>query len=348
MGSNFFWFYDIVLIAVVVGITFRSAKKGGVAVLISTVSAVAAFALAFFGSGTLSETIYTRFIAEPLTDSISDAMEEALGDSLFTQLNRIDMSKAVVGGKFLGQIQPEFDRSGKMTLDLSDVDLTETGMAQTDLSVFGIGEDFDYSLVKLGTVEITERELSERTLGELVLARVLTANVEEGTAFGALEEVGALISDTLPTIFGSYKDEISDGDRDAIYPLILGITDFSYDSYGVSVLRSLIDPIIKVPLRVILFLLIFTVVMLILNAAASASKIMNRIPVVASVNELLGGLLGLIKATLVVFLICIGLQFLICLTNDSLVFLNTFTIDQTVVFRHIYHFDLIDFLQTYV
>lgn len=348
MGTNFFWFYDIVLIAVLVGITFRSAKKGAVAVIIGTVSIVVSFLLAFFGSELLAEHIYDRYIAEPLTESISSSFNEAVGENLFTEIGKIDLSKAVTNGKFLGSIEPAFDQTGKMTLDLSDIDLTETGMAEADLQIFGIGEDFDYSLVKLGTVEITERELSDRTLEELVLARILTANAKEGTIFSALEEVGKLISDTLPMLFGNFGDEVSNGVNDAIYPLILGITDFGQENYGVSILREMIDPIVKVPLRVLLFLLIFTLVTLILTVIANASKIINRIPVVASVNELLGGVLGLIKAILILFIICIGIQFLISLTDNSLVFLNTYTIDRTFAFQHIYHFDFIDFLEAYL
>lgn len=348
MGTNFFWFYDIVLIAVLVGVTFRSAKKGAVAVIIGTVSIVVSFLLAFFGSELLAEHIYDRYIAEPLTESISSSFNEAVGENLFTEIGKIDLSKAVTNGKFLGSIEPAFDQTGKMTLDLSDIDLTETGMAEADLQIFGIGEDFDYSLVKLGTVEITERELSDRTLEELVLARILTANAKEGTIFSALEEVGKLISDTLPMLFGNLGDEVSNGVNDAIYPLILGITDFGQENYGVSILREMIDPIVKVPLRVLLFLLIFTLVTLILTVIANASKIINRIPVVASVNELLGGVLGLIKAILILFIICIGIQFLISLTDNSLVFLNTYTIDRTFAFQHIYHFDFIDFLEAYL
>lgn len=348
MGTNFFWFYDIVVVAVLVGVTFRSAKKGAVGVIISTVSAIVAFLLAFFGSELLSESVYKRYVAEPLTNSISESIEGALGDTIFSELSKIDMTKAVTNGKFLGSIKPDFDSTGKMTLDLSDVDLTETGMPEADLAVFGIGEDFDYSQVKLGTVEFTERELSDRTLGELVLARVLAENVQSGTAFSALEEVGALISEVLPHIFGNYGAEVSGGDSDAIYSLVLGITDFSYDNYGASVIAGIIDPIVKVPLRVILFLLIFSAVMLILGIIANMSKIINRIPVISSVNELLGGLLGLIKSAVIIFIICIGIQFLISLTDNSLVFLNTYTIDRTIVFRHIYHFNFIDFLEAYV
>lgn len=348
MGTSFFWFYDIVLIAVLVGVTFRGAKKGAVAVIIDTVSILISFFLAFFGSELLSEHIYEKYIAAPLTDSISASVSEAVGENLFTEIGKIDLSKAVTNGKFLGSIEPKFDQTGKMTLDLSDVDLTETGMAEADLKIFGIDEDFDYSLVKLGTIEITERELKNRTLEELVLARILTASAKKGTVFSAVEEVGRLISDTLPMFFGDLGEDISNGTNDAVYPIILAVTDLGQENYGVSILREMIDPIIKVPLRVILFLIIFTLSTLILGVIANASKIINRIPLIASVNELLGGILGLIKAILILFIICISVQLLISLTDNTLVFLNTYTIDRTVAFRHIYRFDFINFVETYM
>ena len=55
MGTSFFWFYDIVLLAVIAGVTFRSIKKGGVGVIISTVEIIAAFIAAFIGSRAISE-----------------------------------------------------------------------------------------------------------------------------------------------------------------------------------------------------------------------------------------------------------------------------------------------------
>ncbi len=337
MGTSFFWFYDIVLLAVVAGVTFRSIKKGGVGVIISTAAVIIAFIAAFIGSNAISDAVYTSYIEEPLMDYIDETIDNALGENVLTDLEKIDMSKAVVSGQFLGNMELSPDSSGEITLDLSDIDLTETGMENVDLTVFGIGENFDYSLVKVGNVEISENELKDRSLESIVLARVLTANIKSGELFTALEDIGAKISEAVPVVFADYSAEISDGNSDIIYNLILSITDMSYENHGKAVLANIIDPIVIVPLKIILFLLIFTIAAIALEALANASKLINRIPVISSANELLGGILGLAKAAVIIFVICIGIQFLISVTEDSLVFINTYTIQETLFFKHIYN-----------
>ncbi len=348
MGTSFFWFYDIVLLAVIAGVTFRSIKKGGVGVIISTAAVIIAFIAAFIGSNAISDAIYTNYIEEPLMDYIDERIDEALGENVLTDLGKIDMSKAVVGGKFLGDMEFTPDSSGEITLDLSDIDLTETGMQEVDLSVFGIGEDFDYSLVKVGNVEISENELKERSIESIVLARVLTTNLKSGELFTAFQDVGAKISEAIPLVFGDYSEEITDGNSDVIYNLILNVTDMSSENHGRAILSGIVDPIVIVPLKILLFLLIFTIVAVVLEAVANASKIINRIPVISSANEALGGIFGLIKSAIIICVICIGVQFLISVTDDSLVFINNVTIQQTVFFKHIYNMDLVNLLKSYV
>lgn len=348
MGTSFFWFYDIVLLAVIAGVTFRSMKKGGVGVIISTVAIIIAFIVAFVGSNAISGAIYTNYIEEPLMDYIDEKVDGALGENVLSDLQKIDMSKAVVGGQFLGNMELTPDSSGEITLDLSDIDLTETGMQDIDLTVFGIGENFDYSLVKVGNVEISENELKERSIESIVLARVLTANLQSGELFTAFEDIGKEISEAIPVVFADYSEEISHGNSDIIYNLVLSVTDMGYENHGKAVLSNIIDPIVIVPLKIILFLLIFTIVAVILEGIANASKIINRIPVISSANEILGGILGIVKAAIIILVICIGVQFLISVTEDSLVFINTSTIQETVFFKHIYNLDLINLLKSYV
>ncbi len=348
MGTSFFWFYDIVLLAVIAGVTFRSLKKGGIGVIISTAAAVIAFIAAFIGSNAISEAVYDNHIKEPLTGYIDEQINNALGENIISDIENVDMSKAVVGGKFLNTIELIPDLSGKITLDLSDIDLTETGMQNADFSMFGIGDDFDYSLVKVGNVEISDKELENNSIEAIVLARVLTANIESGRMFTAFKAIGEKMSEAIPLVFENYSQEIQNGDNDILYTLVLSAIDFSYETRSEAVLSNIIDPIVITPLRIILFLIIFAVVAFVLEALASASKVINSIPILSSVNELLGGILGLVKSLLILFVICIAIQFLISVTDDSLVFINTYTIENTLFFKYIYNFDLINFIERYV
>lgn len=348
MGTSFFWFYDIVLLAIIAGIIFRSIKKGGVGVIISTVSVIIAFIVAFIGSSAISDAIYEKYIKDSLTGYIDETIDEALGDNIVSDIRKVDIGKAVIGGKFLNTIELTPDSTGKITLDLSDIDLTETGIENADFSMFGINEGFDYSLVKVGNIEITEHELENNTIESIVLARVLTTNIEEGKMFTAFKDISKKITEALPLVFGNYASEVSGGDSDIIYKLVLSTIDFTYETRSKAIIANIIEPIIIVPLRIILFLLIFMVVAILFEAISNASKFINHIPVFSSVNELLGGILGFVKAIIILFVICIGIQFLISLTDDSLVFINTYTIEKTLFFKYIYNFDLINFLENYI
>lgn len=344
MGTDFFWFYDILIAAILVGVTFKGFRKGGVAVIISTISIVASFILAYLGSAIISDIVYENLIEKPLTDYIDTTIDEALGDNPLTALSEIDMGKAVVGGKFLDTIEPEFDGSGTAVIDLSDIDLTETGIENVDLSLFGIDEEFDYSQVKIGSVEIKSDELENHDLNDVVFAHILASNARSGGIYSAFEDVGDKISEVMPIALGNFSEQLSSGGNEAMYEIILSITDATAESHASAILTDIIDPIVRVPIRIIIFVIIFAVVMLILSLIANASKIINHIPVISSVNEALGGLLGLIKAAIIVLLVCIGVQFLISVTNNELVFLNTYTVDRTILFKHIYNFDFIDFI----
>lgn len=348
MGTSFFWFYDIVILAIIAGVTFRSMKKGGVAVILSTAAVFVAFIAAFIGSSTVSDKVYEDYIEEPLTGYIDRQINDTLGENIITDIEKVDMSKAVIGGRFLSMIELEPDSSGKITLDLSDIDLTETGMSEADFSMFGIKDDFDYSLVKVGNIEITENELKNNSIEAIVLSRVLTSNIESGEMFTVFKAFGEKINEAIPLVFEDYADEISDGDSDILYKLVLSVIDFSYSSRSEALLNNIINPIIIIPLRIIVFLLIFTVVSIILEFIVSASKLINHIPAISSANELLGAVLGIVKALLIIFVICIGIQFLISVTDDSLLFINTYTIENTLFFKYLYNFDLINFIETYV
>lgn len=345
MGTSFFWFYDILLLAIIAGVTFRGLKKGGVAVIIGTLSVLVAFIAAFAGSTALTDMVYKNYIEEPLAGYIDENVDSVLGENIITDMQKIDMSKAVVGGKFLNTIELTPDSTGKVTLDLSDIDLTETGIQNADLSIFGINSGFDYSLVKVGIVEISEHELKNNSLETIVLARVLAANTKSGNLFEAFENIGNKISEAIPVVFDNFSKDIENGNSDIIYSLILSVTDLSYNSRSEAILSNIIDPIVIVPLRIIFFLIIFTVVILILNAIANASKIINHIPLISSVNELLGGILGFVKAIIIILIICIFVRFLISLTGDSLLFINTYTIENTLFFKYVYDFDIFSLVQ---
>jgi len=110
-----------------------------------------------------------------------------------------------------------------------------------------------------------------------------------------------------------------------------------------ALLDTLVEPVITIPLRTLLFFILFAIICLCVSFFAKRLAIINRIPLIGRVNSILGGATGLLKAAVIIMLICMGLNILITVTDNTIIFINTMTIEETFIFRHIYNFELIKF-----
>ena len=339
MGNEFFWFLDILVIAVFATNIYRGAKKGAVAVLISSVSAIIAFIAAFAGSGIIAGELYDSRIKEPLSQYMDEKLGGALGHEIIRGLSEVDMSKAKIEDTYLSGIVLDYDEKNTAMIDLSLVDLTGTGLQNADLTAFGIGEDFNYSEVKVGHITVTSSEVKNYGIGNIVLSHIIASNLTSGSFFDALTDIGNRFSETFSIGLRDLGSGLSSGSREAVYKVVVSIITIAGESYGDRIMNDIITPMVLTPLKIIIFLVIFTLVIILLNIIASASKIINRIPIVSSVNGVLGAVLGLIEAVVVLIVICTAMKFLISVCGENLVFINDPTIDKTFIFRYIYSFD---------
>lgn len=344
MGTQFFWAYDALIIAVVIAVAFHCWKKGAAATIVRFLAFVAALAAAVILSDAVANVVYSNAIREPLADYIDGRINISAGDNAVAQLNKIDMSKAYVNGKKISDLKVEIDTSGRATLDISGMDLSETGIAEVDLSMFGIDSaTADFSAISVGLVQFTQTELDEYGTERLILAKMLTMNAREGQIYTVLCEISEKISEVMPLTLGNYADEVSAGKSDALYKLILGMVSVGTGNASDAVMSAVIDPIIKVPLRALIFVAIFAIIMIVVEIISNLLRVINKIPVLGTVNAFFGGILGVAEGLLICVLISICLQVLIALTNNSLIFINTLTIDKTFLFKYIYNFELINF-----
>ena len=136
MGTEFFWFYDVILIAIIIGTIFLGVKRGFVRMLLSLASIAIAFVAALVISDGVSSWIYESFVEQNLKASISDTINDAIGENVVTELTKVDMDKAIIAGKPLVSMDNSLkvDDAGKITLDLSSVNLTKTGIDKVDLA----------------------------------------------------------------------------------------------------------------------------------------------------------------------------------------------------------------------
>lgn len=344
MGFEFFWFYDLLLVAVIIASLFGGIKKGAVGVIISALATIIGFIVAFIGCNVISEAIYKNTIEKPLTEYIDETIEDTVSFDIVDGLAEIDMTKTIVKEKYISENDLSFNDKGIAVLDLSFANVSETGMKEANLEIFGIGEDYNFSEVKIGNVEISKSELKKYGFNTIVLAHTLTHSVTSGELFITFKDVGAKIAEYIPLVFGSYEEKISEGKTDTLYELVLSVIYVQNGKFGSIIMDNIVNPIVLIPLKVVIFILLFIIIVSVLNLIAKASRIINKIPVVASLNELLGAVLSLAEALIVLIVICTAIKLVISVGGDSLVFLNENTIDKTFLFKTLYYFDPLEIL----
>ncbi len=120
------------------------------------------------------------------------------------------------------------------------------------------------------------------------------------------------INDVLPKYVSNYfknSNEKSDG-------IISG-------GFDGGLAHSAVKKAIKTPVTALItavaFLILFIVFLLLFRWIAKLAGIINKIPVIGKLNSLLGGLLGIAKALLIIYLLCFLLSRYVMLSQNKFI-----------------------------
>ncbi|MCL1824018.1 MAG: hypothetical protein FWG44_07420 [Oscillospiraceae bacterium] len=341
MGTQFYWFYDILIIAVFLGITFKCYKKGFISSLFGLIAVLVAFTAGLFLSGIMAAAIYNGFIKERVSDYIDKHIEELSGSETLSKLSEVDTSKILLKGEPVSEINITRDSIGNIEMDLSEMDLSGTGLDKLDLHFLGIGQELagELSAVNGGKIVITSSELAKNNLEDLILAKALTNTLQSNIEFEVIGEAAQTVGNLLPQLSNNFNN----GVNSAVSEVIVTMIQSGGSGINTAILDNLITPVIMLPLRTLIFFILFAIICVALSILTRSLSIVNRIPIVGTVNSLLGIVIGVLQAAIVVFIICIGISILITLTGNSIIFINTMTIEESLLFKHIYNFDFIQF-----
>lgn len=345
MGTEFFWFYDVILAAVLVGLVFIGAKRGFIRMMLSLASIIVSFTVALLVSDGVAGLIYDNFISAPLEQTISDTVNDTLGDNVVTQLGELEMDKAKINGKSINSLlDQKADNAGKITVDMSSVDLSKTGITKLDLSAIGLdSSEVDFSNINLGIVQIYENDVEQHGIENVLLTEVLAQNVKNSEVADSVNEMIAQVAESVPSL-GLEGKTIEEIDNGLINKVVISVVE-SAGNPGKAVLDNVAKPVVLVPVRTILFIIIFFLLLIILSVIIKATSIVNKLPIIGNLNSLLGGVLGLIEGLVVVFIIVILVHMTTAVTNNSLIFLNDMTINNSFAFSWVYNFSFLDFLK---
>ncbi len=338
MGTQFFWFYDLLILAILLAVTFRCYKRGFVSVIVGFVAIAVSFFVALYTSDTVTNIIYDNFIDDQVTEYINNGIDDLGGDNALLKLSEADTSQILINGMSISELNTELDSAGKITLDLSSVDFSKTGISDIDLSFFGINDEFDFSKINIGKVNIMPSELDKHDIGTVVLAKTLSHTMKSETGYGNLVSIAENISEIAPFLNGGSSNE------DYVSGLICTVIETSSDDIAASMMESFVKPLIISPLHAVVFILIFTVCAVLLSIIARCLKIVNRIPVIGKINSFFGAVVGILEGVIIIVIVCVVIHIIISLTGNTIILLNTVTIDSTLIFKYIYNLEILNLM----
>ncbi|MCL1867064.1 MAG: CvpA family protein [Oscillospiraceae bacterium] len=348
MGTEFFWFFDILIAGIFVAVIYKCTRQGFASGLVSFAGMFLPFILALALSLPVAGAIYDGFVSPGVNEKIaaytegaSESVSETSMMTAFTALQKADISKAFINGKSMNEFKSgiETDSSGKVDLDLVVVDLSGTGIAESDLGFFGITDTSELNTVNLGKLSVSKAELNANDIEDIILARAVSQKISE-KASSKYEMLDKIINDTVP---GFSKAAGGGGGLDMVAKLLVSIIHSESDSLESAINGKIVRPMLIVPIRALVFTIIFVGASIAISLIAKSLRFVNRIPLLGALNSFLGLLLGIVQALVVVFLVCIGFRIIISLTANGIIFLNTMTIDETFIFKHIYYLDILKF-----
>lgn len=339
MGVQFFWFYDILLVAIVLGVTFRCFKKGFISSVLGFLAVAAGFIVGLYISEPVSEYVYTQFVEEKVAELTHDGLNDIIGDNAIVGFSKLQTENILINGKKVSEIDLTPDSAGKITLDLSNVDLSETGIFRIDFTSLGVhAGEVNFSNLNIGKVNISTAQLAQNDIGTLVGAKSLGYILQSSTDYGTLLDLANQISDFLPRLSSSDSSG-TDIFTDIFTAIISADTDDAEHAFS----DEFIKPIVMVPLRALVFFILFALVSFLLSLLSKAFKFINKVPVLGTLNALLGGAVGALEAAVILCVICIVLHIIISLTGNTIIFLNVMTINETFIFKYIYNLEILNF-----
>lgn len=343
MGSQFAIVYDILIAVVLVFAIFSGAKRGFVSAVVGIAAVFVGFFCAMTFSAPLTELVYTSMVEKPLTEAVSQTLDDNMSSITLSGLSEMDFDSVKISGTPVSEITPDYSGTDKVVIDLSNVDLSGTGFESADLSKFGFGSSEDYAHMNGKTAEFTMADINAYGLGKLATAQVIAVKLAASPMISGIQEYVGIVGGLFPAQFQDISKGISDGEISMVRSLVLTMIDCS-SSVKSAVIDHMLRPAFTLVMKTIFFAVIFIVVSCVLDIVARLLKVVNKVPVIGSVNGLLGGVCGAVSGLISICVICILVRFVVTLSGGNVLLLNDTAIDSTFVFRYFYNFEFLNFL----
>ena len=343
MGTQFALVYDLAIAAILIGMLFSGLKRGFASAVVSLAAVVVGFICAMAFSKPISNSIYTSYVEQPVKQTVNIAIDEFMGSVVMDGIENVDFSTVRVNGVSVEDIEPNYSGTNKALFDLSSVDLSDTGIADVDLTKFGIPVDADYSNMNGKTAEFTMTDINRYGLGQMIAAQVIAVNMQDSEIYRVFITFTRSVGDAVPLFFGNMSEQIAAGSIEPLRSIVL-IMQSAHVNIRDAVIDGIVKPCFNVTVQTIVFSVIFFAVVIILNLVAKLLKFVNKIPVIGGFNSFCGGLVGLIQGLLTVCVVCLLVRVIVVMSGGNIIFFNNAVIDSTMIFSIFYDFEFLNFI----
>lgn len=339
MGTQFFWFYDVLLFAIVLGFIVACAKKGFISVAFGVISGLIAIILAYAISAPIADAVYDSMFEPKISGEINNSVSNTVSNVFPLNTSNIKYDEIVVNGQSLNSMI-KTESKGLVSYDLTSVDLSKTGITKEQLFSLGMSQDTNIKNINAGTLTLSKDEADENKLGQWVFAKVISSNITTSWLQNLYNDITGIINNIVP----GFITQSSPEGADALTKIIKSMTEAGTADLGAALSKNVIKPIMNVPIRALIILILFAILSIVFSFLAKAFRNVNKLPLIGPVNTVLGAVFGFVQAVIVIMLICVILQLTVSLTGNTIIFMNTQTIDKSIVFRYIYNFKLFNLL----
>ncbi len=341
MGSQFSIVFDIISVAIVVLMCFAGWRKGLAGIVIGFCAAIVAFAAAITLSDPIAEWIYDSYVEEPLTEKLEEDIDSTFSALSLNSFSDVEYESVFVSDAAVGNIVPEYSGRSSVSMDLSDVDLSLIGLNAEDLAFLGLDTSYDLTSVNMKTAEFTKSDVEKYGIGKLVVSQFIAVNLIQKGDFDEFNKFSEIVSDYIPgKSISSHTDSIK---VSYVRRLVMSMMETKAE-LGDTVINNFVRPNCIVVIRTVAFVLIFSIVFAVMRLIASAAKLIDKIPIVGDINSLLGGAAGLLEGILMLFVFCLATRLIVSVFDGDVMMFNQETIDKTIIFKRIYDFSFLNFL----
>lgn len=211
------------------------------------------------------------------------------------------------------------------------------GFAKTLVSLFG----FVIAIVAAGVLCAPAAKFvyssAIKTPIENAVYNVVESNLSEGGAVkSSAQEIANAIENGVDSLPSFVTDIIGiESKKDEILKSVKDLANVDVRETTNAIIEDYVGPVVIKLVSVLVFIILFIAVWLLCKVAAKALRLVNKLPLIGKLNELLGGLVGIAKGLIVALIISWALVMIVDDGASLFGVIDAQTIDSSLILKTI-------------